>query len=295
MSATPEVARPSTKKSVVRVIKLLISSAYYLWMRLRRLFSKNEAGTCVVLYYHSVPAKYTDAFEQQMRMLADRGSAIDVARLANLPSDCHSVVVTFDDALKSFAENAVPVLQKLSVPATVFVVTDVLGTKPPWGEGYYLNDEQVMSQEQLHNLPDLITVGSHTLTHPNLMCLAGQQAYREIELPRVKLEAMLHHPVFLFSFPHGGANQSLVRLCQKAGYKLVFTTEPVLLSRNSAGYVIGRVSCDPWDWKLEFFLKMSGAYCWQVYTQTIVRLLKGKRRVAQTVEVDQPSVTQPSA
>ncbi|MGB2637091.1 MAG: polysaccharide deacetylase family protein [Candidatus Acidiferrum sp.] len=263
MSVTPEVSKPSVSRSVARVIKLGISLLYLAWRRIGRLLSGNQVGTCVVLYYHSVPAKYQERFAQQMRLLADGMRVIHIHRIDDLPANANSVVITFDDALQNFAANAVPVLVGSKIPSTVFVVTDALGSKPGWGEGYYGPDERIMSEEELGKLPDLITVGSHTLTHPNLTMVSPESAATELKVSREKLETLLRRPIPLFSFPHGAYNDALLRECKDAGYQRVFTTEPELISAATDKYVVGRVPVDPWDWWIEFRLKVAGAYCWQ--------------------------------
>jgi peptidoglycan/xylan/chitin deacetylase (PgdA/CDA1 family) len=274
VSVNPEVAKPSVSRSVRRVIKLGISLLYFAWMRIGRLLLGNRAGTCVVLYYHSVPGKYQERFAQQMRLLAGRKAAIDIDRIEDLPANATSVVITFDDALQNFAENAVPVLIGLQIPATVFVVTDALGSKPRWGQGYYGPDERIMSEEELRKLPDLVTVGSHTLTHPDLTTVSPESAAIELKLSREKLEALLRRPIPLFSFPHGAYNDSLLRESKDAGYQRVFTTEPQLVSAATDRYVVGRVSVDPWDWRAEFRLKVAGAYCWQPVARKAVRNMR---------------------
>lgn len=271
MSVTPEVAKPSVSRSATRVIKLGISLLYFAWKRIGRLLFGHHYGTCVVLYYHSVPAKYQERFAQQMRLLAGGMKAIDIRRIDDLPAKANSVVITFDDALQNFSENAVPVLEGLKIPATVFVVTDVLGSKPGWAEGYYGPDERIMSEEALGKLPDLITVGSHTLTHPDLTTVSLESAAIELKLSRQKLETLLRRPIPLFSFPHGAYNDALLRQCKDAGYRRVFTTEPELVSASTDDYVVGRVSVDPWDWWVEFRLKIAGAYCWQPFARDAVR------------------------
>ena len=128
-----------------------------------------------------------------------------------------------------------------------------------------------MSLEQLRGLPDSIGVGSHTLTHQILTMVSQQTASKEIKLSREKLAAILHRPITLFSFPDGMFNSFIIRECQEAGYKHVFTTEPVLFSSGKDQFVVGRVPVDPWDWRVEFFLKISGAYCWQPYAKALMR------------------------
>jgi peptidoglycan/xylan/chitin deacetylase (PgdA/CDA1 family) len=279
MSATPGVTKYSPRKFVLRICKLGISIAYFAVRfaggGICRMFGRRRMETHVVLYYHSVPRRYQGCFEEQMKMVASRITPVALGDRYSRSSFTHSVAITFDDALESFVESAVPVLLRLKIPATVFAVTDALGGKPTWGESYYSSDERVMSAKQLVSLPpDLISVGSHTLTHTHLVSLSEPAAAMEISHSREKLERLLDRPVTWFSFPYGEFNDHTVRLCQQAGYNRVFTTEPVLVSGSQDQFVVGRVAADPWDWRLEFLLKIRGAYCWQPYA----RALKDKIR-----------------
>jgi peptidoglycan/xylan/chitin deacetylase (PgdA/CDA1 family) len=274
VSVTPEASKASTIQTAVRIIKLGISLLYFAYVRTKGLFNDAPESSCVVLYYHSVPEKYRPLFEKQMRVIADRKLAIDIARLDDLPRGKCSVVITFDDALQNFTDCAVPVLLGFQIPAVVFVVADALGSKPVWAEGYYTPDELIMTREQLCSLPDLVTVGSHTLTHPNLTRVSEETADLEIKQSREKLEAILGRPIPLFSFPHGAYNDLNVSQCRQAGYRRVFSTRPDLVTPRDKSYVVGRVSTDPWDWNAEFLLKIAGAYCWQPAAQSVVRKIK---------------------
>jgi peptidoglycan/xylan/chitin deacetylase (PgdA/CDA1 family) len=278
MSATPGIAKASAAGLTRRIIKLGISTGYLAlcsgWDGLCRLLGKKRNGTGVVLYYHTVPQLYRARFEEQMRMVASHARPVAVSNLNHLPPDSHSVAITFDDALESFVENAVPVLLRLGIPATVFAVTDVLGTNPEWGKSYYSPGERVMSAEQLRGLPELICVGSHTLTHPDLASVSAEVAAREINRSREKLEALLQRPVTLFAFPYGSFNSATVRACRDAGYERVFATEPTLVPKDANEFVVGRVGVDPWDWRLEFRMKILGAYCWQPYAKAAIHKIK---------------------
>lgn len=269
MSATPGIAKPSILRFAVRLAKLGVSLFYLAGIRLGRVFQRNRVRGCVVLYYHSVPGEYAGRFGEQMHAAASQFKMVDVTEMNQLPSASDSVAITFDDALTSFAENAVPTLVQKKIPATVFVVTDALGQKPSWGEGYYSSEERVMSVEQLRNLPSLISVGSHTLTHPNLTNLSRESAAREIQYSKERLEGMLRRTIKVFSFPHGAFDSATVQQCKDAGYERVFTTEPTLMTESEEQYLVGRVAADPWDWQLEFRLKTLGAYCWQPYVRAI--------------------------
>jgi peptidoglycan/xylan/chitin deacetylase (PgdA/CDA1 family) len=272
MSATPGITKPSAAGLVRRTIKLGISLCYFVLCSGRnglcRLLGRKPNGTGVVIYYHSVPRLYRARFEEQMSLVSSHARPVALGDLNPLVAGSHCVAVTFDDALESVMENAVPVLQRLEIPATVFVVTDVLGTNPEWGRRYYSPDERVMSAERLRSLPETISVGSHSLTHPDLALVSAQAAAIEVTRSREKLELLLQRPVTMFGFPYGSFNSATLRHCRQAGYQRVFTTEPTLVPQDANEFVVGRVAVDPWDWRLEFRLKILGAYCWQPYAMT---------------------------
>lgn len=93
-----------------------------------------------ILIYHRVnddvdaifPGVPNAVFERQMEYLASTHHVLALAdaadRLAadDLPEN--AIVVTFDDGYRDNFTNAFPVLKKLSLPATVFLAVDAIGT-----------------------------------------------------------------------------------------------------------------------------------------------------------------------
>lgn len=278
MSETPGLKRMSLRKLAARAVKLSIAVACWsydsLCARMHWLVGKPPAGKCTVLYYHSIPAKYKSQFTEQMRAISQLATPVDLQAVPEPAAGARHVAVTFDDALESFCHCGVPILAELKIPATVFAVADVLGGRPTWGDSYYAPDERVMSADQLRSLPSLITVGSHTLTHADLAVVSCREAKIEIGASREKLEALLQRPVTLFSFPFGAFNDAAVRMCALAGYRRVFTTEPVPAFANPGEFVVGRVAADPWDSRLEFRLKIAGAYRWDAYVRGSMKMLR---------------------
>ena len=172
------------------------------------------------------------------------------------------VAVTFDDGLESFLNNALPELKQRMIPVTVFIVVQSVGKAPTWmAASDSATADRVMSCEQLRELPSsLVTIGSHSLTHPHLSKIPSAEAQREICDSRIQLGNMLGRDIELFSFPYGDFNAELMEHCHDAGYKRVFTTLPYLAGSDE--FVSGRVSIKPTDWRLEFYLKVLGAYRW---------------------------------
>ena len=133
-----------------------------------------------------------------------------------------------------------------------------------------------MSSEELLRLPsDLISLGSHSRTHAYLPALKNEDARNEIAYSRVKLSKVLGREIKLFSFPYGGVNSRLVATCREAGYERVVNTLPYLARLGSGEFVSGRVWTEPTDWRIEFYLKLKGAYCWLPVALRAKRTLKG--------------------
>jgi len=225
---------------------------------LLRVLGVKRTGTCTVLYYHSIPPDQRAKFAQQLDVLLRYAKPICVADRVELESGMRYVGVTFDDGFANFVEVALPELARRNIPSTVFVVADALGKAfGPNGHA-----ERVMSIHQLQQLPNLVTIGSHTSTHPFLPSLNESDARRELVQSRKKIEEILKSNTQVFSFPFGGFDQKLVDLCRQVGYRRVFTTLPYLAFEDPDEFVVGRVRVDPKDWSIEFRLKLAGAYRW---------------------------------
>lgn len=252
-----------------RTINLLISAGFYLVAgasefvsRLRR---RKRGGRCVILYYHSIGRENREQFARQMDILVRLARPLRADAHCALNSGVRYVIVTFDDGFQNIIENALPELSKRGIPSTIFVVTEGLGKFLDWSEEFYdcYREERIVTEDQLRQLSaELVTIGSHTMTHPNLPAIEESAAKREIAQSRRNLEMILNRQVRLLSFPHGAFNEKLIKLCREAGYERVFTTLPYLALSDPQEFVSGRVGVEPTDWPLEFRLKLLGAYRW---------------------------------
>jgi peptidoglycan/xylan/chitin deacetylase (PgdA/CDA1 family) len=107
-----------------------------------------------------------------------------------------------------------------------------------------------------------LTIGSHSVSHPDFLKLSLAQARVELEQSKAQLAAILGRKVGLFSFPHGECDAATIHLARAAGYDRVFTISPSNAFTCPDNFVHGRVLADPADWPLEFRLKILGAYRW---------------------------------
>jgi peptidoglycan/xylan/chitin deacetylase (PgdA/CDA1 family) len=254
---------------LVRLIKLSISLCYFAWTEagnaIRSLMGNMPAGTCVVIHYHSVAPKERTRFSRQMDILLLHAKPIAADYHETLQAGQHHVAVTFDDGFMSVVENAIPELEKRKIPMAFFIPPGLLGTSPRW-PGYGPEgsaDEIIATAECLRQLPpDLITFGSHTMTHEWLPPLSDEEAKFQISASRTELKKLLNRDIKLFSFPYGALNWRLVELCREAGYERVFGVLPTTAFADPKEFVTGRIAVNPADWELEFRLKILGAYQW---------------------------------
>jgi peptidoglycan/xylan/chitin deacetylase (PgdA/CDA1 family) len=229
----------------------------------------------VVLYYHAIKPLERAGFVWQMDELRKRAHLFTAGSPETMTREGRNVAVTFDDGFQSVLENAVPELVKRSIPFTMFVPSGCLGTRPCWVQDpkHPSWEERVLSAAELRSLAShpLATLGSHSITHPNFLDIDSDHVRKELVQSKADLEAAAETEVDLFSFPHGAHNPALVAEARRAGYRRVFTIEPTTIDSDSGVFAMGRVGADPDDWRIEFRLKMTGAYRWRSYLHQLRR------------------------
>ncbi len=161
-------------------------------------------------------------FARQMRWLKQHGyravtqrelfgALFEGRRLGPKP-----ILITFDDGYRDLYENASPVLARLGMPATAYVISS--RTK----NGYPL----FLTWRLLRQLEARgIEIGSHTVTHAALTSLSDADALRELVQSRLAFERRLRHPMQWLAYPIGDYDARIERLAQRAGYVLAVTTE----------------------------------------------------------------------
>jgi peptidoglycan/xylan/chitin deacetylase (PgdA/CDA1 family) len=90
-----------------------------------------------------------------------------------------------------------------------------------------------------------MTIGSHTLTHPNLPNAGPSDACREIRGSKARLEQELGVPVTMFSYPNGGAERymtsEIAALVREAGFEAATTSWNGFAGPHSDLFALERV------------------------------------------------------
>jgi peptidoglycan/xylan/chitin deacetylase (PgdA/CDA1 family) len=248
---------------------------------MRRLTGKKVPGTCVVLYYHAVPSEQRARFAHQMDVLLRCARPLKAENRAPLEDGIHYAAVAFHDAFVSVCDNALPELARRGIPSTLFVPSGYLGRQQGWIKDHTHSDylEVVVDAKRLQSLDrELVSIGSHTVSHTDLAALTPGQASEELDQSRAELEAILGREVNLFAFPYGRFNQELAKLSKQAGYQRVFTIRPELAFSTLEEFVTGSCAVSPTDWGLEFRLKLLGAYQWLPRVHAVRGMIKSTLR-----------------
>jgi peptidoglycan/xylan/chitin deacetylase (PgdA/CDA1 family) len=138
-----------------------------------------------------------------------------------------TLAVTFDDGYRSVLELALPVLERLGVPGTVYVPTAWPGADGPmawpgidhWTGGPWEDELRPLSWEQLSRLAHAgWEIGSHTRTHPRLTEVAGPRLAEELAGSRRDCERELRRPCTSIAYPYGDVDGRVVEAAKQAGY-----------------------------------------------------------------------------
>jgi peptidoglycan/xylan/chitin deacetylase (PgdA/CDA1 family) len=118
--------------------------------------------------------------------------------------------VTFDDAFNSVAD-AVPILERLGIPATVFACSGYADDGRPLDVpelARFVEAEPqhlaTMDWDALRGLAERgVEIGSHTVTHAHLMRLSDAELDHELRESRGRCEAELARPCRFIAYPFG--------------------------------------------------------------------------------------------
>ena len=149
------------------------------------------------------------------------------------------LAITFDDGYRDNFDRALPVLEKLSLPATFFVVTEWMGTDVlPWWDAERGTRHPWMTWDQVRTLHRKgFDIGPHTRTHADLGSISGAEAEREIGAS-----------ADLFAYPYGGAenlseaNRTLVR---NAGFRCCCSCEGDVTAAGTDPFRLQRIAVSP--------------------------------------------------
>ena len=204
-------------------------------------------------------------FEKQVRYLSENYRVISlddaVKEMANGVRS-NAVVITFDDGYLDNIDNALPILQQYNIPATIFLTTGFCAQEkthpryPLEKQRLHLNWDEA---KMLHN-QKLITVGSHTITHPYLSSLSGVESKYEISHSKHVLEENIGASVNVFCYPSGDYSRREIDYVYGAGYFAAVSVTPGVNRTLDRRFELKRTEINDKDGPIQLKRKLVGAF-----------------------------------
>ena len=247
----------------------------------------------VILMYHSVTkgepvdpyGVSSKAFCDQISWLLDKdyqfvslATLMQSRRNGIFAKRKKQVVLTFDDGYRDFYINALPILLRHRLPATVFLVTDMLGQTATWSS----NSQEVplMTEAEVRQVKAQgISLGSHTLTHVDLTVLEhDEELRRQLVISQIAL-AGFGETFFSFSYPWGKHTDREAAEVKAAGYECAVTIDETINFCRANPYRLSRITMHR-DLDLDSLSRMITGPTWprriSVRVRTLIHQAQGR-------------------
>jgi peptidoglycan/xylan/chitin deacetylase (PgdA/CDA1 family) len=215
-----------------------------------------------ILAYHSIGTPQWGIndvsprdFERHLQIAVDDGWSFATPDEVIADPDKPQLALTFDDGLTSVLANALPVLRHHGVPATAFAVTGWANGRLPDSSRPFVLDWRGLGALQEGGM----SLGSHSVTHPNFARLEPGEVRRELETSREQLHRALDVDTDEFAIPLGQASnwtQAAGIAAAQAGYTKVYAQ---CVNTRPEG-TIGRTFISRIDRPMLFRAALAGAY-----------------------------------
>jgi peptidoglycan/xylan/chitin deacetylase (PgdA/CDA1 family) len=165
---------------------------------------------------------HPEDFARQMRWLKRHGYRTITQRelfealFCGRPLGKRPIMLTFDDGYRDVFFQASPVLQRLRMKGTAYVVTGRISG----------SDISFLTWNLLRALERRgIEIASHTVAHRDLTSLSDGELLEDLRSSRRVLERRLGHAVPWLAYPFGSFDARVEGMARRAGYVLATTTQ----------------------------------------------------------------------
>ena len=168
------------------------------------------------------------AFKAQMEFLREKGyRVISLDQLLDFlefksPIPEKSVVITFDDGLRSAYDIALPILKTCGYPATLFIRTNFIGKG------------NAMTWDQLNLLSENgFDIQCKTAMNPDMSRVKDSESFKvyfraiqkEIRQSKKTVKNKLNRDCRYLAYAYGRTNNTIIALLKKEGFRGAFTLE----------------------------------------------------------------------
>jgi len=228
---------------------------------------KSERKGILSIYFHN-PSKelFERIMKWLLKQGYTFISIKELEKLIELKSDTQKLVfISFDDGWVGNLA-LIETIEKFQVPVTIFIPTNPVKEGNFWWEYAIMKGQQkhsginrlqdfkrlpenifrekisllktiynlkrsCISLEELKKVAEnkMITIGSHTVTHPILKQFSHEFQVVELRESKHVLSIWLNEEINYLAYPNGDFNEKTLEIVCNCGYRLCFTTFPALI------------------------------------------------------------------
>lgn len=202
-----------------------------------------------------------------------------------------AVIITFDDGHAGNYQ-LLPVIRQLQIPITIFLCSDIIGTrrhfwfkhsdavvqerqqlkkisnvqrletlkKYGFEQTKEYSDRQALTREEIEEMRPWVDFQSHTCFHPCLPQCDDETARQEIVLSKQHLEQDYSFSVNTISYPNGDYSQRDIQIAKDAGYICGITVDFGFNDQQADLFRLKRISVNDGRQYDEFVVKTSGCF-----------------------------------
>jgi len=144
-----------------------------------------------------------------------------------------ALIITVDDAHRSFAEQGWPLFKAAGIPVALFVSTDAIDRARAGGN--YLTWDEIRTLRQ-----EGVTIGHHGAAHMHLPQAGIEAAMSDVVRASLRFRDELGFVPRYFAYPYGEYNLSLAAVLKASGFDLGFAQYSSAYSHTSPSHYLPR-------------------------------------------------------
>ena len=182
----------------------------------------DDYGLISIMYHRFNESKYPstnidlNVFKEQLKIIENEDMKFihpkDFENSLTNSKEDRKILLTVDDGLLSFYENAWPILKEKKIPFIIFINTREVGSFN------YMNWEQI---RELHK-SDNVEIGNHSHSHEYLVDENAEVIKEDILLSIKIFKEKLGRNSKFFSYPFGEYSNEFKKIIKDLGFKYAF-------------------------------------------------------------------------
>jgi len=158
-------------------------------------------------------------FKTIIKSLYDEHYTFLTLKEANNTSVRKGVIFCFDDIYNHLVPLFLELSENYSFKATLFTIAGYLGTYNFWEPLPGKRVKHISQDETILLSACGYEIGSHTLTHPDLIHLPPEKLYQELYISKDILEQLIKKEITSISFPFSRIDDSIAKIAWEIGYR----------------------------------------------------------------------------